>query len=230
VTRPTGSLSAQDYLAAIYEMAEEHLPTVQAAVARWMGVSPASVSEAVKRLRRDGMLTASDRELRLSDAGQQAARSIVRKHRLAERFLVEVLGLPWYQAHGEAEVWQNAISEPVEARIVEMLDDPATCVHGNPIPGSKRRIDQSDLRPLREFEIGETVQLERLTEDLELDTGVMKYFEEGGLMPGATITVRDVAPDGTMTLKVAGHQVGLGAHLTDNLWVRRGDGHRPRTA
>lgn len=220
MTGPAERLSAQDYLAAIYEMAEEHLPINQAAVARWMGVSAPSASEAMKRLRRDGMVDPTSRDLGLTPLGHTAAERIVRRHRLAERFLVDILGLPWHQAHEEAEVWEHTISDAVEGRIVAMLDDPPTCVHGNPIPGTSRPVDQSGLRPLREFAPGAQVVLERLTEDLELDHDVMKYFEESGLMPGAAIRVHDFAPDGTMTLDVSARLVGLGAHLTDNLWVR----------
>jgi DtxR family Mn-dependent transcriptional regulator len=219
VTAPSSSVS-QDYLAAVYEMAEEGIPTVQAAVARWMGVTPASVSEAVKRLRRDGLITLRGRELRFTRAGEAAATSIVRRHRLAERFLINVVGLPWHKAHEEAEAWEKVISDDVEERIVSLLDDPGTCPHGNPIPGSKHAVDHSKLEPLKARRPGDRVVLERLTEDLELDLGVMRYFEDNGLMPGADIMVADVAPDGTQTLEVAGRRVGLGAELTDNLWVR----------
>jgi DtxR family transcriptional regulator, Mn-dependent transcriptional regulator len=112
------------------------------------------------------------------------------------------------------------VSDRVEERMVELLDDPGTCVHGNPIPGSSHAVDQRDLTPLHEVPPGEAVVLERLTEDLELDLDVMRFFEDGGLMPGASIRVLAMAPDGTMTLEVAGEKVGLGAHLADNLWVR----------
>jgi DtxR family Mn-dependent transcriptional regulator len=112
------------------------------------------------------------------------------------------------------------ISERVERRFAEILDDPATCVHGNPIPGSRHPVDQSGLRPLHQVGPGEAVRLERLTEDLELDLDVMRFFEQSGLMPGAEITVLAVAPDATMTLEVRGEKVGLGGHLADNLWVR----------
>ncbi|MFN2590587.1 MAG: metal-dependent transcriptional regulator [Actinomycetota bacterium] len=213
-------VASQDYLAAIYEMAEEGIPTVQASVARWLGVSPASVSEAVKRLRRDSLVRLDGRELRFTTAGREAATKIVRRHRLAERFLINVIGLPWHKAHQEAEAWEKVISEDVEARIVDLLDDPGTCPHGNPIPGSRHTVDHSSLQPLKECRPGERVILERLTEDLELDLGVMRYFEDNGLMPGAAISVIDVAPDGTQTLEVGGRRVGLGANLTDNLWVR----------
>ena len=214
------SVPAHDYVEAIFEMAEERIPTVQAGIARWMGVTPASVSEAVKKLEGAGLVERRGRQIALSRAGQAAGRRLVRRHRLAERFLIHVIGLPWHQAHEEAQVWERAISDDVERRIAEILDDPATCPHGNPIPGSTHRVDHSNLRPLQAHEPGDRVVLERLTEDLELDLGVMRYFEENGLMPGATISVNGVAPDGTMTLDVGGRRVGLGAELTDNLWVR----------
>jgi DtxR family transcriptional regulator, Mn-dependent transcriptional regulator len=210
-----------EYLEALYEMDEEGIPTQQARLAEWLAVTPASVSEAVKRLAHRGLVeTGEDRRLRFTDEGERAARSLVRRHRLAERFLVEVVRLPWHLAHEEATEWGPVISDRVEERIVELLDDPGTCVHGNPIPGSRHAVDQSDLRPLHQVPTGSRVWLERLTEDLELDLEVMRYFERSGLMPGAEIVVLAVAPDGTMTLEVAGDKVGLGGHLADNLWVR----------
>ncbi len=212
--------SSLEHLAAIYEMAGESIPPVQAALARWMGVTPASVSEAVKRLRRDGLLAPEGRELRFTSAGERAASRTVRRHRLAERFLIDMIGLPWHRAHQEAEAWETVISDEVEERIASILHDPATCPHGNPIPGSSRNVDHRDLKPLQRFGPGDRLVLERLTEDLELDLDVMRYFEEAGLMPGARITVSAVGPDGTMTVDVGGRRAGLGPHLTDNLWVR----------
>ena len=218
MTRPGGAY-AQDYLEAIYEMAEENIPTVQAEVARWMGVSAASVSEAVKRLQQKGLIDKDGRDLRFTERGEEAARRSVRRHRLAERFLINVIGLPWHRAHEEATAWERVISDEVEERLTDILDDPATCPHGNPIPGSRHTVDQSGLRPLQGLPPGSRARLERLTEDLELDAEVMRYFEDSGLMPGAQVLVIDVGPDGTMTLQVEGKSVGLGVELTDNLWV-----------
>jgi DtxR family transcriptional regulator, Mn-dependent transcriptional regulator len=210
-----------EYLEALYEMDEEGIPTQQVRLAEWLAVTPASVSEAMKRLSQRGMVeTGADRRIRFTAEGERLARALVRRHRLAERFLVEVIGLPWHLAHEEATEWGRVISDPVEDRIVEILHDPGTCVHGNPIPGSTHAPDQSDLVPLHQVESGLRVRLERLTEDLELDLDVMRFFEGSGLMPGADVTVLSVAPDGTMTLEVAGEKVGLGSHLADNLWVR----------
>jgi DtxR family Mn-dependent transcriptional regulator len=216
-------LPQPEYLEALFEMDEEGIPTQQARLAEWLGVTPASVSEAVKRLTRRGFVEAGDdRLLRFTREGEAGARTLVRRHRLAERFLVEVLGLRWHLAHEEASNWGRIVSDRVEARMVEMLGDPGTCVHGNPIPGSSHEVNQSDLRPLNEIAPGGRVHLERLTEDLELDLDVMRFFEDSGLMPGADITVLGIAPDGTMTLEVRGERVGLGSHLSDNLWVRPG--------
>ncbi len=220
MTDPSGHPSSQ-YLEAIYEMAEEDISPVQARVAQWMGMSRASVSEAVKRLTRDGLLVTSGRRLEFTAEGERVARALVRRHRLAEHFLIGVIGLPWHKAHDEAGRWERVISAEVEDRMAAILDDPATCPHGNPIPGSAHPVDHSTLVPLRDVAPGRRAVLRRLTEDLELDLDVMRFFEENGLMPGARIKVRGVAPDGAMSLEVKGRPVALGAHLSDNLWVER---------
>lgn len=215
------ALSHPEYLEALYEMAEEGVSTQQARLAEWLGVTAASVSEAVKRLTARGLVsTGEQRRIQLTADGDDLARALVRRHRLAERFLVEVVGLPWHRAHEEASNWGRIVSDEVEERFIQLLGDPATCVHGNPIPGSGHAVDQKGLRPLQEMTPGDRVRLERLTEDLELDLDVMLFFERSGLMPGADITVVAVAPDGTRTLEVAGEKVALGEHLADNLWVR----------
>lgn len=212
-----------EYLEALFEMREEGIPTQQARLAEWLDVTPASVSEAVKRMAQRGLVeTGRDRRVGFTASGEKVARALVRRHRLAERFLVEVVGLPWHLAHEEATEWGRVVSDRVEERMVDILGDPPTCVHGNPIPGSAHPVDQSDLRPLDRVAPGGRVRLERLTEDLELDLDVMRFFERSGLMPGAEVSVLSVAPDGTMTLEVAGEKVGLGSHLADNLWVRPG--------
>jgi len=208
-----------DYLEALYEIEEEGFPMVQAEIARWMGVSRPSVSEHVKRLIGDGLLHADGRTLTFTEGGRRVAVALVRRHRLAEHLLIDVIGLPWHQAHQEAEVWERVISAQVEERLVEILGDPGACPHGNPIPGSSHEVDVSSLVALKDVESGTTVTLRRLTEDLELELDVMRFLEESGLMPGASVAVDGVGPDGSMSLTVQARTVALGAELADNLWV-----------
>ena len=216
----TPAVSHPEYLEALYEMAEEGIPTVQVRLAQWMGVSAGAVSQAVKKLLAQGLVRAEGRELRFTPAGRNVAEHLVRRHRLAEHFLIRIIGLPWHKAHEEAERWERVISDDVELRLITILDDPATCPHGNPIPGSSHRVDYSKLVPLRDLEPGGKGVLRRLTEDLELDLDVMRFFEDSGLMPGGRVLVERVGPDGTMQLRVDGKGVALGAHLSDNLWVQ----------
>lgn len=213
-----------DYLEALYEIDEEGFPPVQAEIARWMGVSRASVSEHVKRLVHDGLIAAEGRTLAFTDAGREVAIALVRRHRLAEHLLIDVIGLPWHQAHQEAEVWERVISAQVEERLVHILGDPGACPHGNPIPGSKNEVDVTALTVLKDLEPPATATLRRLTEDLELELAVMRFLEEAGLMPGAAIHVDGVGPDGSMRLTVGGETIALGAELADNLWVEPSPG------
>ena len=208
-----------DYLEALYEVIEEDLPPVQAELARWMDVSRASVSEHVKRLVADGLLRQDGRELGFTTEGRAAAVSLVRRHRLAEHLLIDIIGLPWHKAHQHAERWERVIDEEIEERLVAILSDPGACPHGNPIPGSSNEADVSSLVALNDVAPGATVVLRRLTEDLELELEVMRFLEQSGLMPGATIVVRTAAPDGTLTLDADGTTSALGSHLADNLWV-----------
>lgn len=228
---------AAAYLEALYEMGEEGIPLVQARLAQWLGVSAASASEAVKRLVRDGLVVNEGRRLAFTEPGRHLAETLVRRHRLVEHFLIRVVGLPWHRAHHEAVRWEKVVSDEVEARFVELLGDPATCPHGNPIPGAASPADLSGLVRLRDVGPGCRVVLRRLTEDLELDLEVMRFLEESGLVPGAEIEVRSVAPDGAFALRVGGRDLALGAHLSDNLWVQPAPAPRsprrvvrPRTA
>ena len=135
-----------DYLEALYELEEEGFPMVQAEIARWMGVSRASVSEHVKRLGADGLVTADGRTLAFTDEGRRVAVTLVRRHRLAEHLLIDVIGLPWHQAHQEAEVWERVISAQVEARLVEILGRPGRLPARQPDPRVQPRGRRVDAR------------------------------------------------------------------------------------
>src|SRR5579862_8727413 len=126
----------EEYLEAIHELGEEGITVIQARLAERLGHSAPAVSEMIKRLRDEGYIQAKGRSLSLTDSGRAVAESVVRKHRLAERLLTDIIGLPWDKAHLEAGRWEHVISDEVEERLVEVLGHPTTCPHGNPIPGS----------------------------------------------------------------------------------------------
>ncbi|HIF22630.1 MAG TPA: metal-dependent transcriptional regulator, partial [Gemmatimonadetes bacterium] len=126
----------EEYCEAIFELAEDDLDVIQARIADRLEVSRPAVSEMVKRLEKEGLITSDDHVILLTDDGRDLATSVVRRHRLAERFLTDVLGLSWTEAHHEAGRWEHVISPAVEVALDRLLGQPTTCPHGNPIPGS----------------------------------------------------------------------------------------------
>ncbi len=207
----------EEYLEAIHSLEEEGVAVIQARLVERIGHSPQSVSEMVQRLVADGYVERDGRGVRLTSAGRQTAESVVRKHRLAERFLVDIVGLPWHKAHVEAGRWEHVISDEVEERFVEILGNPSTCPHGNPIPGVPQA---SGVQvPLSDAEPGEHVRLARITEHVEIDLGALEYLNEHGLVPGVDATVRAKAPDGTLTLDLGDSSVALGERLSRHLYV-----------
>src|ERR1700730_7982075 len=128
----------EEYLEAVHELEEEGTQVIQARLADRLGHSAPTVSEMIRRLKTAGYLTVEDRDVKLTDKGRVRAESVVRKHRLAERLLTDVIGLPWHKAHVEACRWEHVISDEVEARRVALLRNPQPCPHGNPSPGSRQ--------------------------------------------------------------------------------------------
>jgi len=218
----------EEYLETIQALTEEGTPVIQARIAHRLGRSAPSVSEMLDRLAADGYVSRSGRRIALTDAGRRLADSVIRKHRLAERLLVDVIGLPWHKAHLEAGRWEHVISDEVEQRLVELLGNPSTCPHGNPIPGSGRSggegaagssTRRSTQISLAEVDPGTTVRLERITEEVELDMATLKYLDDHGFIPGRSARIRERSPDGTTTIDVDGQSMALGAAICQQLFV-----------
>jgi DtxR family Mn-dependent transcriptional regulator len=161
----------EEYLETIHDLAEAGTPVIQARIAERLGRTAPSVSEMLDRLQADGYVERDGRRLELTGKGRTVAEGVVRKHRLAERLLVDVIGLEWYKAHLEAGRWEHVISDDVEARLIELLGNPTTCPHGNPIPGAGPPEGSGASQScLSEAAVGDVVRLERITEEVELDT------------------------------------------------------------
>jgi len=207
----------EEYLETIQSLVDEGRPVIQARIAERLGRSAPSVSEMLDRLTVDGYLRRSGRVIELTDEGRTLADSVIRKHRLAERLLVDIIGLPWHKAHIEAGRWEHVISDEVETRLVALLGNPRTCPHGNPIPGAPP-VEGVQIC-LADVGAGSDVRLERITEAVELDMASLVYLDEHGLVPGCELRVRDRAPDGTLTVVHGEATVAVGPALCQELFV-----------
>lgn len=207
----------EEYLEAIHELGEEGIVVIQARLAERLGHSAPAVSEMIRRLRDEGYIEVKGRSLLLTARGRSLAESVVRKHRLAERLLTDIIGLPWEKAHVEAGRWEHVISDEVEERLVEVLGHPTTCPHGNPIPGAGRA--RTDLTVLADSRQGDHVRLERVTEQVEIDLDSLSYLSSHGFVPGKEATVASLAPDGTMILDLGTRTIALGPSLAQQLFV-----------
>jgi DtxR family transcriptional regulator, Mn-dependent transcriptional regulator len=207
----------EEYLEAIHELGEEGITVIQARLAERLGHSAPAVSEMIKRLRDEGYIQAKGRSLSLTDSGRAVAESVVRKHRLAERLLTDIIGLPWDKAHLEAGRWEHVISDEVESRLIEVLGHPATCPHGNPIPGADVTPVETSL--LSESRQGDHIRLARVTEQVEIDQDSLSYLSSNGFIPGTEATITSRAPDGTLTLDLGVRSIALGPTLAQKLFV-----------
>jgi DtxR family transcriptional regulator, Mn-dependent transcriptional regulator len=198
---PQHSPAVEDYLETIYELEESGIPVMRARLVERLGVSAPTVSETVARLEREGFLALDDqRVVRLTERGRQSATGVMRRHRLAERLLVDVLAVPWHQVHEEAHRLEHAISETLEPYLVRVLGDPGTCPHGNPIPGSANAVDLTDQVPLADVPAGARAVVRRIDEEVEAQPATMLALEEHLLMPGCAV---DVVTAGSATVDVA---------------------------
>jgi DtxR family transcriptional regulator, Mn-dependent transcriptional regulator len=196
--------ATEEYLETILAIEEEGVVPLRARLVERLGLSAAAVSETVSRLSEHGYVDLhDDRSLHLTDKGRRLATTVVRRHRLAERLLTDVIGLEWEKVHREASRWEHAISTDVEEKLVELLGDPATCPHGNPIPGSKRAPQKRPVVALAKADPG-AVTVTRISEKLELSDDGLRLVAEARLMPGCSATILDRTTSGIQVQTTTG--------------------------
>lgn len=203
------------YLRTIYDLEEEGVIPLRARIAERLEQSGPTVSQTVSRMERDGLLhVAGDRHLELTTKGRSLAVAVMRKHRLAERLLVDVIGLPWEEVHAEACKWEHVMSEDVERRLVAVLDNPTVSPFGNPIPGlsdlglsDSSRFDDGSLVRLTELPAGAPVAVvvRQLTEHVQGDTELISRLKDAGVVPNARVTAL-MNPVGGVTIIIPGHE------------------------
>jgi DtxR family Mn-dependent transcriptional regulator len=210
--------ATEHYLETILALEEEGVVPLRARIVERLGLSAPSVSETVDRLAEQGFVEMKpDRSLSLTDRGRRIATTVVRRHRLAERLLVDVIGLEWEKVHREADRWEHAISSDVEEKLVTLLGDPATCPHGNPIPGSKHAPKRERSIALASAEPG-GVKVARISEKLELSDDGLQFVAQAKLVPGASATVVAHETDGTRVRTDTG-EVVVPTKVAEQLYV-----------
>ena len=209
----------EEYLETIYVIEAENPPVKSARVAEVMGVSAPTVTDTLRRLTRQGYITLGDsKEILLTDRGREMAATMVRRHRLSERWLVDVLGMDWSRVHEEACKLEHALSPEVEERLARTLNSPATCPHGNPIPGSGQHSPSGVT--LDRLEPGAEAVLLRVSPKGEKDSRLLDYLKENGLVPGVQIRVLEVAGwNGLVNLAVGDTKMSVGTQVAAQLWV-----------
>ncbi|WP_308287223.1 metal-dependent transcriptional regulator [Actinomadura parmotrematis] len=187
------------YLRTVFELEEEGIVPLRARIAERLSQSGPTVSQTVARMERDGLLRVEgDRHLELTDSGRRLAVSVMRKHRLAECLLVNVIGMPWEDVHIEACRWEHVMSEEVERRLVALLDNPTACPHGNPIPGLAELGGHDDeaagvpiaLMSTVASAAGAPVVIRRISEQVQSDSDLMLRLKQIGVQPGREVTLR----------------------------------------
>ena len=211
----------EEYLEAIYIIGTERPPVKSARVAEVMGVSAPTMTDTVRRLAQQGYISMGEgKALLLTEKGRQAAEALVRRHRLSERWLVDVLGMDWSKVHDEACKLEHALSPEVEERLASFLNNPSTCPHGNPIPGARGTAPAGTL--LSEARTGEEATLLRISSAGEKNPQFLDYLKEKGLVPGTRFKVVEVAPwTGIIRVAVGDSVVPIGIDSASQLWVQQ---------
>jgi DtxR family Mn-dependent transcriptional regulator len=164
-----------------------------------------------------GLVEINGGVIRLLPDGHALAETVVRRHRLAERFLTDMLGLSWAEAHDEAGRWEHVISPTVELAMMRALGDPTTCPHGNPIPGTDYQPPTSVT--LNTLSVGQSFTVSRIPEELEFTPGLLEFLESSSLLPGQSGTVTAVAPKGITVIEIDGQTVEIDQFATQRILV-----------
>jgi DtxR family transcriptional regulator, iron-dependent repressor len=216
------TVSKEDYLKAISEAESEGLTVISATLAHWLSVSRPAVTAAVKRLRKDGLVSVKgDGRIQLTAAGEKVAERTIFRHHLIERMLSEIFGMPWYEVHDEAERLEHAVSASFEKKLVRKLGKGSMCPHGNGLvlrSAAERR--SKGLRLLSEADLGPDYKVYSI---YERDRRLLELLDQRGIRPGARLKIRALNYDGTVSLSVNGHRVELGSRAAERIWVARAE-------
>lgn len=218
--------STEHYLSTIYEIQEEDIKVKRARIAERLNISAPSVTEHVQRMEKQGLVKVTeDNAVELTSEGKQKATSVVRRHRLAERLLVDVIGLDWESAHHEADRWEHVISDEVEVKLVKLLNNPSMCPHGNPIPnpdGSQNAEAKEALKNsirLNDAKENSKVKILRIGESIEMDPLSLNFVYINQLVPGSVVEVKDLGEDEVNIISPEGNKISISKGISHAIFV-----------
>jgi DtxR family Mn-dependent transcriptional regulator len=213
------SSTIEDYLSCFFNLERDGEPVVGTRLAELLGVSPPTVTNTLKRMARDGLISMDESGTHLTEYGRNSARTVMRRHMLMEWMMAGML--PWSKLHSEAHTLEHAISNMAESALMEELNHPQTCPHGNPLPGNEDAV--ADWVALTQVPAGEHVTIRRIHELAEENTELLSFLEEKGVMPGRQASVAEVLDfNQTITLDVQEKPVTLGFAAAKYVYVERG--------
>jgi DtxR family Mn-dependent transcriptional regulator len=224
---PELTAPVEDYLKAIYELERSGEPAETNAIARLLGIAPASVSGMVRRLADQGLITHERYHgARLTPGGRRAALKTLRRHRVIEAYLTSALGYSWDRVHDEAERLEHAASDELIDRMAAAIGEPATDPHGAPIPTREGTLHERSLVPLSSLDAGASARVERVS---DRNAERLRYLAELGILPGATVRVLAREPfNGPIALQVASLSRTIGSELASQILVAPLEAKRPR--
>lgn len=210
----------EEYIESLYKLEQKNAIVKPSMLAYDLNVSQASVTEMVKKLSDDGVVTQSHKSgIRLTQKGVRSAATVVRRHRLSERLLTDIIGIPFEEAHEEACKFEHVISPEVERNLDMVLSNPKTCPHGNPIPDIKGKTKDEPMDRLSTLKPKQKGIIEKITEE---GRDFLKYLATLGLMPQMEVEVEQVAPfDGPLLIKVSGASYAIGREVASKIWVKK---------
>ena len=218
--KQVSNVATDDYLTAIYRLShDEGLDVIAVRLADRLEITPPSVAGMLKRLIRDGLVSLDARKtIHLTPEGLRRAEQMVRRHRLAECLITDVLKVPWWRAYEEAHLLEHGISDITEPHLFETLGRPQRSPFGYPIPGHgpNRKLSMTTLADIAE---GQRAVIDRVFEE---DEQLLQFFDEEGIRPGREVRVESVAPyRGTVTVDIGGRSVVMGTQVAGRIWVAR---------
>jgi DtxR family Mn-dependent transcriptional regulator len=208
----------EEYLESIFKLQQEQHPVSTSRLAEHLKLSPPSVSEMIKKLASKDLVSHTEKGVCLTEEGKAIAKKVVRRHRLSERLLTDILGFKWDEVHDEACRLEHAISPEMEDRISESLGNPKTCPHGHPIPDKDGRLVKESVKPLSELRARDRGTIVSVFEE---DPRMLQYLASLGLIPDVCVKVEEVAPfGGPLIVCVSGSRYALGREVASKIKVK----------